>query len=143
MPLITILALVGCDKLPGAVDQKALDAEAIGYACRVSQKAPEDCMKENETQSPTSILRGWKAADKDIEERVIDPSMGKKPAIDMVAHSAPVAAESASKAAVEKTVEKATTVKGEKPAATAKGEKPAATAAAKPDKGAAEKNPSH
>ena len=130
--LTAILALVGCSKLTGGVDPKVLDAQAIGYACRVSQKAPEDCMKENEAHSPTSILNGWKAADKDIEERVIDPSMGKKPAIDMAAHSAPAATESGGKAAVEKTVEKVTASKDEKPAATAK-----------PDKAAAEKKAGH
>jgi len=132
--LIAILALAGCSKLTGGVDQKVLDAEAIGYACRVSQKVPEDCMKENEAHSPTSILHGWKSADKDIEERVIDPSMGKKPAIDIAAHSAPVAAESAGKAVAEKTTEKASG---------AKSEKPAATTAAKPDKVTAEKKAGH
>lgn len=69
--LITGLALAGCDRLTGAAQQKILDAEAIGYACRVSQKVPEDCMKENETQSPSSILDGWKAADQDIQQQNI------------------------------------------------------------------------
>jgi hypothetical protein len=69
--LITGLALGGCDRLTGAAQQKILDAEAIGYACRVSQKMPEDCMQENETQSPSSILDGWKAADQDIQQQNI------------------------------------------------------------------------
>lgn len=69
--LMTALALAGCDRLTGAAQQKILDAEAIGYACRVSQKVPEDCMKENETQSPSSILDGWKAADQDIQQQNI------------------------------------------------------------------------
>ena len=146
--LIVTFALFGCDMITGAGDQKNLDAEAIGYACRVSQKVPEVCMKENETQSPTSILKGWKAADSDIEEQKIDPSMGKKPAT--VAHSAPVSAEGEGKAASEKVAEKpvaaqdekaAATTKSEKPAATAKGEKPAT--ADKSDKGIAEKKASH
>ena len=77
--LIAALALVGCDRITGADQQKTLDAEAIGYACRISLKTPEDCMKENETQSPTSVLFGWKEADKDIKENTIDPSMGKHP----------------------------------------------------------------
>ena len=147
MLLTATLALIGCSKFTSAPDQKVLDAEAIGYACRVSQKVPEDCMKENETHSPTSILHGWKTADKEIEEHVIDPTMGKKAAAPVMAHSAPVAAESGAKVAaekeVEKTTEKATGAKGEKPAektAGAKGEKPAA---AKPDKGTAEKKANH
>lgn len=75
--LITALALVGCDRITGADQQKTLDAEAIGYACRISLKSPEDCMKENEVQSPTSVLFGWKEANRDIKEKAIDPSMGK------------------------------------------------------------------
>ncbi|MBI5437654.1 MAG: hypothetical protein HY936_01640 [Nitrosomonadales bacterium] len=134
---ITALVLVGCDMITGAGDQKNNDAEAIGYACRVSQKAPENCMKENETQSPTAILKGWKAAERDIEDEVIDPSMGKKHGTgikEMTAHSAPVAVESEGKAAAEKAVEKT---------AVAKGEKPTAAAAAKPGKGEAEKKADH
>jgi len=114
------LALIGCDKITGADEKKILDAEAIGYACRVSQKAPENCMKENETQSPTSILKGWKAANNDIEEQVIDPSMGKKPdtsVTNIAAHSAPVATEGEGKPAAEKAVEKASVAKPGKAAA--------------------------
>ena len=75
--LLSCLALVACDRITGEATQKILDAEAIGYACRVSLKAPEDCMKENEAQSPSSVLDGWKQADKDISKRTIDPLMGK------------------------------------------------------------------
>lgn len=75
--LLATLMLAGCDRISGEFDQKIYDAEAVGYACRVSLKTPEDCMKENEAQSPTSILDGWKAANKDIDNGVIDPSMGK------------------------------------------------------------------
>ena len=135
--LVAALSLAGCDMITGAADQKNLDAEAIGYACRVSQKAPENCMKENETQSPTAILKGWKAAERDIEDEVIDPSMGKKSAAgikEMVAHSAPVAVESEGKAAPEKAVEKTAVVKGEKPTA---------AAATKPGKGETEKKADH
>ncbi len=78
--LILLIALAGCDKINGVAEQKISDAEAIGYACRVSLKKPEDCMKENEAQSTTSVLAGWKAADKDITERSLDPSMGSDPA---------------------------------------------------------------
>jgi hypothetical protein len=76
--LLCLLALTGCDKvksmlgMPAVFDPKELDAQAIGYACRVSKKQPEICMKENDTQSPSQILFGWKNADKDIKARVIE-----------------------------------------------------------------------
>lgn len=77
--LFLAFLLIGCEKLSGAADQKIYDAEAIGYACRISLKKPEDCMKENDTQSPSSVLDGWKSADRDIKEKVIDVSMGSRP----------------------------------------------------------------
>lgn len=83
--LIIGLGLAGCDKLTGAADQKIADAEAIGFACRVSMKAPEACMKENDAQSPSSILDGWKEADADIKAGKLDPtmnSMSSKPKAD-------------------------------------------------------------
>lgn len=75
--LLIALATTGCDRITGAAEQKSADAEAIGYACRVSLKKPEDCMKENEAQSPSDVLNGWKAADKDISDNTLDPSMGQ------------------------------------------------------------------
>jgi hypothetical protein len=89
--LIASLGLTGCEKvkaLAGIVDQKGLDASAIGYACRVSLKVPEDCMKENEAASPTAILTGWKSADKDIQDGKLDPSMGKAKALAAAAAAA-------------------------------------------------------
>lgn len=97
--LLIALATSGCDKVTsmvtGAVDPKTSDAQAIGYACRVSLKKPEDCMKENEAQSTTAVLAGWKAADKDIVERTLDPSMGSDPATAVILKpaSAPEATE--------------------------------------------------
>lgn len=97
--LLIALATSGCDKVTsmvtGAVDPKTSDAQAIGYACRVSLKKPEDCMKENEAQSTTAVLAGWKAADKDISERTLDPSMGSDPATAVILKpaSAPEATE--------------------------------------------------
>lgn len=79
--LLAALGLAGCDRLTGEYDQKIYDAEAVGYACRVSLKTPEECMKENEIHSPTSVLDGWKAANKDIENGAIDPTMGKRPPV--------------------------------------------------------------
>lgn len=73
--LLISLLLTGCDKLTGVADQKIADAEAIGFACRVSSKTPEECMKENEAQSPSSILDGWKSADEDIKAGKLDPGM--------------------------------------------------------------------
>lgn len=85
--LAAVLPLAGCGLLGGA--DKAKDAESIGYACRVSSKLPEDCMKENETYSPTSLLDGWKSADKDIKDRKLDPLLGKgTPAPEMKADAA-------------------------------------------------------
>ncbi|MCX7193586.1 MAG: hypothetical protein NTY60_08215 [Proteobacteria bacterium] len=91
--LLIAITTTGCDKITGAAAQKTSDAEAIGYACRVSLKKPEDCMKENEAQSTTSVLAGWKAADKDISEKTLDPSMGSDPAtaVQLKPASAPVA----------------------------------------------------
>lgn len=130
--LLAATLLVGCDRITGAAEQKKYDAQAIGYACRVSLKAPEDCMKENESFSPTSILSGWRAADKDIHDQLIDPSMGKNAAAQPVG---PAATEGAAKIAAEKAGEKIT----EKPAgkiAADKSEKPSAAAKANaPDKG--------
>ena len=83
--LLIALASTGCDQITGVANQKILDAEAIGYACRVSSKAPADCISDNETHSPTSLLAGWKAADQDILAKLLDPSMGKDPA--QAAHS--------------------------------------------------------
>lgn len=154
---IAALALAGCDRITGADQQKALDAEAIGYSCRISLKPPEDCIKENETLSPTSILFGWKEAERDIKEKAIDPTMGKsalqtpqspaataesKPVTEKAAESAPTAkSEKAAAAAGDKpaaaVTEKPAAAKSEKPAASA-GDKPA-VAAGKPDKGATEK----
>lgn len=83
------LALPGCDRITGAEQQRILDAESIGYACRISQRTPEDCMKENESHSPTYVLRGWKAASVDIEDKIIDPSMGKIKPTPQVSQNAP------------------------------------------------------
>lgn len=92
--LIAVFALSGCDKakqlIGGGPDQKTLDASAIGYACRVALKGPEDCMKENESFSQTALLEGWKAADRDINGGILDPSMGKDPNF-VHASTAPVA----------------------------------------------------
>jgi hypothetical protein len=145
--LLAALGLVGCDRITGAGQQKTLDAEAIGYACRISLKTPEDCMKENETYSPTSVLFGWKEADKDVQEKTIDPSMGKNPPAPQIQQSAPAAAATGTAAENSDAAkgEKPTSTAGEKPAASAsekpaaaKSEKPAA-AAGKPDQDAAEK----
>lgn len=127
--LLTAFALVGCDRITGADQQKIFDAEAIGYACRVSLKTPEDCMKENETKSPTSILTGWKAANKDIDGQLIDPSMGKQTAKPPEASGQPVAAGAENKAETGKPSEKTVEPKNSKPATTKPeaAEKPKAT----------------
>ncbi len=87
--LLAAFGLSGCDRITGEADRKIFDAEAVGYACRVSLKKPEDCMQENEGHSPTYVLSGWKKANKDIEDNVIDPSMGKGRPVAQVAPVAP------------------------------------------------------
>ncbi len=88
--LLCLMLLAGCDKIksmlgaPAVADPKELDAQAIGYACRVSKKQPEPCMKENDTHSPSQILNGWKNADKDIKARVIDASPNAEPSASAV-----------------------------------------------------------
>lgn len=95
--LMVLCALAGCDRLSGAAEQKTQDAEAVGYACRVSRKAPEPCMKENEAHSPSAVLDGWKSADKDIKDKKIDPNVTNPvvavSAVVEAAASAPAAAE--------------------------------------------------
>lgn len=102
--LLIALAASGCDRITGAGEKKTLDAEAIGYACRVSSKAPADCISDNETHSPTSLLAGWKAADADILAKVLDPSMGSKP--EMAAHPKSAAAHPAGEATDEASASK-------------------------------------
>ncbi|MDP2804356.1 MAG: hypothetical protein Q8O24_00285 [Gallionellaceae bacterium] len=100
--LIAVLALSACDKITGAGEKKEADAASVGFACRVSFKAPEDCMKDNATLSPTSILTGWKAADKEINTNLLDPMMKKNnpsiPPKPVVVPVAPVAASAAAEA---------------------------------------------
>lgn len=64
--LAAALPLAGCEMLSGG--DKGKDGESIGFACRLSDKLPEDCMKENSTYTPTSILTGWKRADTEKKE---------------------------------------------------------------------------
>lgn len=116
--LLIAIATAGCDKITGVAEQKISDAEAIGYACRVSLKKPEDCMKENESQSTTSLLNGWKTADKEILDRTLDPSMGQDPAT--AAHTEPAASTS-------QTAEEKSAPKGEAASAANESEKPQAS----------------
>ncbi|MDP2827685.1 MAG: hypothetical protein Q8O37_03675 [Sulfuricellaceae bacterium] len=67
--VLAILPLSGCEMLTG---DKGKDGESVGYACRVSSKLPEDCMKENATYTPTSILTGWKAAEAHLTGKKAD-----------------------------------------------------------------------
>ena len=128
--LLALLLLAGCDKLTGAADQKIADAEAIGFACRVSGKTPEACMKENEAQSPSSVLDGWKSADEDIKAGKLDPNMSNA-ASSKKEGEADKPAEGEDKAADAKKDEKAAEpAKGDK-AEPAKEDKPKADAKAK------------
>lgn len=137
--LLIALLLAGCDKLTGAADQKIADAEAIGFACRVSGKTPEACMKENEAQSPSSVLDGWKSADGDIKAGKLDPNMSNaasskkegeatKPAED---DAKPAEDKKNGEAADAKKSDKATNHPKDDKAEPAKEEKPKADAKAK------------
>lgn len=139
--LLLLPLLAGCDKLTGAADQKIADAEAIGYACRVSHKTPEDCMKENEAHPPSSILDGWKTADEEIKEGKLDPSMGNTAAPAQTGEGA--AAEGEKKPTADETGKEGPKdapkdAKTDKPAA--KGDKAAPTAASKDTKPAEHKD---
>lgn len=117
--LLCIPMLASCDKLTGAADQKIADAEAIGFACRVADKQPEVCMKENDAYSPSSVLDGWKAADEDIR----DGKLGGKATGD--ASSATKEGEAAAPAEGDKPAEGKTDAKSPdaKAEATGKGDK--------------------
>lgn len=75
--LLPALLLAGCEfEIPG---QKAKDAAAMGYACRISLKSPELCMRENPNFSQTAILEGWRDADKDVKDKKVDTNFAAPP----------------------------------------------------------------
>ncbi len=65
--LLLLLPLSGCDAIKGPLGMNK-DAEAIGFACRVSQKLPEQCIKENPNLSPTA-MEGWKKGDEEVRTK--------------------------------------------------------------------------
>jgi hypothetical protein len=147
--LLSVVALSGCDKITGAADQKIADAEAIGFACRVAQKQPEACMKENEAQSPSSLLDGWKSADEDIKAGKLDAGMSN--AVSEKKSSEPAAegekkpdetAKDAPKSAGEKPADEAAKT-GAKPAADKSTDKKQAADTAKKPADAAHDKPAH
>ncbi len=73
------LSLAGCEfEIPG---QKAKDAVAMGYACRVSIKSPEQCMRENPKYPPVSLLEGWHEADKDVKDKKVETNFPPPPPV--------------------------------------------------------------
>ena len=77
--VLPALLLAGCGiEIPG---QKAKDAAAMGYACRVSKKSPELCMRENPAFSQNAVLDGWREADSDVKERKVDTDFTSPPPI--------------------------------------------------------------
>lgn len=77
--LLPALLLAGCEfEIPG---QKAKDAAAMGYACRVSKKSPEQCMRENPDFSQTAILEGWREADADVKDKKVDTDFPPPPRV--------------------------------------------------------------
>lgn len=81
--LLSLTVLTGCDllteRVTGQPAPQEMDAQAIGYSCRVAKKTPEACIKENETYRPASILMGWRVADTEIHAEQLDPDMGNEP----------------------------------------------------------------
>lgn len=77
--VLPVLLLAGCNfEIPG---QKAKDASAMGYACRVSKKSPEQCMRENPTFSQTAVLEGWREGDQDIKDKKVDTNFSPPPPV--------------------------------------------------------------
>lgn len=77
--LLPLILLSGCEfEIPG---QKAKDASAMGYACRVSKKSPEQCMRENPDFSQTAILNGWREADTDVKDKKVDTNFPPPPPV--------------------------------------------------------------
>ena len=75
--ILPALLLAGCE-IPG---QKTKDAAAMGYACRVSKKSPEQCMRENPPFSQTAILDGWREADMDVKDKKVDTNFLPPPPV--------------------------------------------------------------
>ena len=77
--VLPALLLAGCEfEIPG---QKAKDAAAMGYACRISKKSPEQCMRENPNFSQTAVLDGWREADKDVKDKKVDTNFSAPPPV--------------------------------------------------------------
>jgi len=77
--MLPALLLAGCNfEIPG---QKAKDAAAMGYACRISKKSPEQCMRENPTFSQTAILEGWREGDQDVKDKKVDTNFTAPPPV--------------------------------------------------------------
>lgn len=75
--VLAALLLAGCNfEIPG---QKAKDAAAMGYACRISKKSPEQCMRESPAFSQNAILDGWREADNDVKEKKVDTDFSAPP----------------------------------------------------------------
>ncbi|MFA7241035.1 MAG: hypothetical protein WC091_13070 [Sulfuricellaceae bacterium] len=77
--VLSALLLAGCNfEVPG---QKAKDAGAMGYACRISKKSPEQCMRENPTFSQIAILDGWREGDLDVKDKKVDTNFSPPPPV--------------------------------------------------------------
>lgn len=76
--VLATLMLMGCDKIQSLIDTRAADAKAIGYACRMAQKLPNECMAENPKQPQSYLLAGWQKADEEIKDGMADPEMKNK-----------------------------------------------------------------
>ena len=130
--VLAALLLAGCNfEMPG---QKAKDASAMGFACRISKKSPEQCMRENPTFSQTAILEGWREGDQDVKDKKVGTDFSPPPPV-VIKPPAPEKKEGEAGAEGEKKPEGETPPEGEKkPEAEAKPADATATPAAEPAK---------
>lgn len=71
------LLLTGCDQITALmtdprIAQRALDAKAIGSACRYGLRSIEDCYALNDKVSKSGIFDGWKEMDQYMRDNKID-----------------------------------------------------------------------
>jgi hypothetical protein len=77
MVLAGLLALAGCDKIPGLgpdprIAQREAEANAIGGACRHALRGLEDCYTLNPKATKASVFAGWKEMDGYMRENKIE-----------------------------------------------------------------------
>lgn len=85
LSLVALVALAGCDMLPGlSGDQMSeADAKATGSGCRHALRGIEDCYGRNPKAPRAAVYAGWKEMDAYMRENKIEgmqPSSAPRPA---------------------------------------------------------------